>query len=66
MRKKFKIMYPSWYPADPSLAGKQYKGSGMIVMSSEGVFFEVLSDGFYTHVRKLSDVLPMYDVCWKD
>ena len=66
MRKKFKIMCLSRYPADPSLAGKQYKSSGMIVMNSEGVFFEVLSDGFCTHVQKLSEVLPKYDVCWKD
>ena len=66
MRKKFKIMYPSRNDADPSLAGKQHKGSGMVVMNSEGIFFEVTTDGWYTHIRKLSDVLPMYDVCWKD
>lgn len=66
MRKKFKIMYPSRYPADPSLAGKQYKSNGMIAMNSEGVFFEITFDGFYTHVQKLSEVLPKYDVCWKD
>lgn len=66
MRKKFKIMYPRWHEADPSLAGKQYKGSGMIVMNSGGVFYEIIFDGFYTHVRHLSEVLPKYDVCWKD
>ena len=66
MRKKFKIMYPRWHEPDPSLSGKQYKSGGMIVMNSGGVFFEVLSDGYYTHVRHLSEVLPKYDVCWKD
>jgi len=66
MRKKFKIMYPVRYEADPSLSGKQYESSGMVFMNSEGVFFEIITDGFYTHIRKLSDVLPIYDVCWKD
>jgi len=66
MRKKFKIMYPRRYDPDPTLSGKQYKGKGMVVMNSEGVFFEVTFDGFYTHIQKLSEVLPKYDVCWKN
>ena len=40
MRKEFKIMYLSRYEADPSLAGKQYKSSGMIAMNIEGVFLK--------------------------
>jgi len=66
MRKKFKIMYPKWHEPDPSLSGKPYKSSGMVVMNSGGVFYEITFDGFYTHVQKLSEVLPKYDVCWKD
>jgi len=59
-------MYPNQYEADPSLSGKQYKSGGMIVMNSGGVFFEITFDGFYTHVQKLSEVLPKYDVSWKE
>lgn len=57
-RRKFKVF----------VDGKQYKPSGkkMVVCTSGGVFLIIDSDGFYTYVRKLSDVLPYYDIKWSD
>lgn len=59
-RKKFEII-------DPETDEKYKIDSGeMIVMNTAGVFFLVGGMGdYYTGIRKLSDVLPKYDVVWK-
>lgn len=62
-RKKFKVLYPMDH-YDPELRGKPYKTSGknMIVMNQSGVFFVYSHDPYYPSIRKLSDILPRYDV----
>lgn len=59
-RKKFEII-------DPETDEKYKIDSGeMVVMNTAGVFFLVGGMGdYYTGIRKLSDVLPKYDVVWK-
>lgn len=59
-RKKFEII-------DPETDEKYKLESGeMIVMNTAGVFFLLGGmDDYYTGIRKLSDVLPKYDVVWK-
>lgn len=59
-RKKFEII-------DPETDEKYKLESGeMVVMNASGVFFLVVGmDDYYTAIRKLSDVLPKYDVVWK-
>tara|TARA_R110000851_G_scaffold167454_4_gene313096 strand:+ start:108 stop:311 length:204 start_codon:yes stop_codon:yes gene_type:complete len=67
MRKKFKIMIP----ADHSYVGgekaKPYiaPAGHMIVMNTGGVIFVVNMDSYYMSIKKLSDVLPKYDIVWK-
>ncbi len=67
MRKKFKILYPRDH-YDEEKRGKKYKPpeGKMLVMNSDGVFFVYSNDTFYPSIKKLSDVLPRYDVEWKD
>ena len=67
MRKKFKILYPADY-YDETKRGKKYKpvDGKMIVMNSDGVFFLYDTAPFYPSIKKLSKVLPQYDVEWKD
>lgn len=67
MRKKFKIMYPSYHP-DPDKAGKPYKPpeNCMVVMNGSGVFFLYDNEPYYPSIRKLSKVLPSYDVVWNE
>lgn len=67
MRKKFKIMYPEDYP-DVSKAGTQYKPAKdcMVVMNGGGTFFLYNNEPYYPSIRKLSKVLPKYDVVWKE
>lgn len=66
MKKKFKIMYPEDY-WDKDKAGKPYLpgANKFVVMTGGGVFLLVDSSDYYTHVRKLSEVLHKYDVVWK-
>lgn len=65
-RQKFKIMYPSDHPEEDK-QGTQYKppSKSMIVMNSDGVFFVFSGGDYYPSIKKLSDVLPKYDVVWK-
>lgn len=67
MKKKFKIMYPddTFYPEEKR--GKPYKPEAkhMVVMNGQGVFFLYSGEEYYPSIRKLSDVLPKYDVVWK-
>ena len=67
MRNKFKIMYPKDHPL-PELRGKPYKPpyGKMAVMNGGGVFFLYDSETHYPSIVKLSQVLPCYDVIWKE
>lgn len=67
MRKKFSIYYPKDHE-DPNLAGTKYKPktNKMVVMNNDGVFFLYTNERYYPYLEKLSDVLPKYDVIWKD
>ena len=67
MKKKFKIMYPEDYPL-PEKRGQPYKppAGKMLVMNNGGVFFLYDSEPYYPSIQKLSDVLPKYDVVWKE
>ncbi len=64
-RKKFQIRYPQDHP-DDSLCGEKYKPpeNCFVVMNGGGVFFLVNSDGWECYVKKLSDVIPKYNVVW--
>ena len=66
MKKKFKIMYPDDYYLDEK-RGKPYKPPSecMVVMNGGGVFFLYDGEQYYPSIKKLSDVLPKYDVVWK-
>ena len=66
MKKKFKIMYPDDYYLDEK-RGKPYKppSACMVVMNGGGVFFLYDGEQYYPSIKKLSDVLPKYDVVWK-
>lgn len=66
MRKKFKIMYPEDY-WDVEKRGKPYHppAKHFVAMSGGGVFFLIGTEQYYPSVRKLSEVLPKYDVVWK-
>lgn len=57
-RKKFKVF----------VDGVQWKPSGkkVVVSTSGGVFLIVDSDGFYTYVSKLSEILPYYEIKWSN
>lgn len=61
MRKKFKVI-------DASTGEKvKLKEGEMIVMNGDGVLFVVSGIGdYYTYIRRLSDVVPKYDVVWKE
>ena len=67
MRRKFKIMYPNDHP-DQDKRGKPYltKEKDMVVMNKQGIFFLFNGATYYPSIRKLSDVLPKYDVIWKE
>lgn len=67
MRMKFKILYPQDYH-DESKRGKQYKPppKHMVVMNSDGVFFEYCGEAYCPFIKKLCDVLPKYDVLWRE
>lgn len=66
MRTKFKIMYPDDY-YDSDKRGKPYHApaGSMVVMSNGGVFFLYNGEPYYPSIRKLSEVVPKYDVVWK-
>lgn len=66
-RCKFKIMYPSDHP-DPDKAGTKYKPpkNCMVVMSGSGTFFLYDGEPYFPSIRKLSKVLPKYDVVWEE
>lgn len=67
-RRKFKIMYPKDY-WDSDKAGKPYhpESGSMVVMNNGGVFFIIEGvNSYYRCIRKLSDILPKYDVVWND
>lgn len=60
MRKKFKII-----DASTGLPVKLQQGE-MLVMNDDGIFFKIGGIGdYYMGMRKLSDVIPQYDVVWK-
>jgi hypothetical protein len=66
-KRKFKILYPM----DDSYGDKRGKpfivqGKDMLVMNNRGIFFIFGTDGHNAGLRKLSDVLPKYDVVWCD
>ena len=65
MRKKFKIMYPQDHE-DEEKRGKPYKTlpMDMLVMNNSGIFFIYNNETYYPSIRKLSSVLPRYDVVW--
>lgn len=67
MRRKFKIMYPSDHH-ETEKQGKPYltTGKDMVLMNGSGVFFLYRHDDYSTFVRRLSEVLPKYDVIWKE
>ncbi len=67
MRRKFKIFYPADHP-EVEKRGKQYKAKGkdMLVMNNSGIFFLFNGADYYPSIRKLSNVLPKYDVVWED
>ena len=67
MRKKFKIMHPKDYH-DPSKAGQPYRppSKSMVVMNNAGTFFLFNGEQYYPSIQKLSNVLPKYDVIWKE
>ena len=61
MRKKFKVVYPQGHEK----AGQRFKREGcFVVMTDDGIFLLVDKSDYYTHVTKLSSVLPEYDVIW--
>lgn len=58
MRKKFTI-YQNGVKYKP-------KDGCMLVMNSDGVFFEISGmNDYYLGLRKLSDIIGKYDVVWK-
>lgn len=57
MRKKFTIY-------QNGVKYKPQKGSS-VVMNSEGLFFLVYQEDFYTYTKKLHEVIGNYDVVWK-
>lgn len=65
-KPKFKIMYPEDHPL-PEKRGKPYKPpeGKMVVMNGGGVFFLYDTEPYCQSIRKLSSVLPKYDVVWK-
>ncbi len=65
MRKKFKIMYSQDH-YEVEKRGKSYipPAKGMVVMNNRGVFFLFIGEEYYPSIRKLSDILPKYDVVW--
>lgn len=65
MRKKFVIKYPKDH-FDEEKRGKKYKPpeGHMVVMNTDGVFFLYNHALFYPSIKKLSKVLPRYDVEW--
>lgn len=68
MKRKFKIYYLSDH-ADPLLAGTKYKPpeDHMVVMSGDGVFFLICGvNDYYPNIKRLSQVLPKWDVVWND
>ena len=67
MRAKFEIRYPTDHE-DVELRGKKYKckEKDMVVMNSSGIFFVYNGEPYYPSIRKLSDVLPKYDVVWRE
>lgn len=66
VRKKFKIMYPDDHH-DVKKQGKPYMPPPkcMVVMNTSGIFFLYNGEQYYPSIKKLSDVLPKYDVIWK-
>lgn len=66
MKKKFYIKYSEDHPL-PEKRGQPYKPPSqcMVVMNSSGVFFLYNGEPYYPSIRKLSDVLPKFDVVWK-
>jgi hypothetical protein len=66
MRKKFKILYPNDYFDETKRGTKYDPGPGkMIIMNTDGIFFVYDNTMFYPSIKKLSKVLPKYDVTWK-
>ena len=67
IKPKFKIMYPQDHH-DESKRGQPFKPASkeMVVMNGGGVFFLFNGEDYYPSIRKLSSVLPRYDVVWKE
>lgn len=67
MRTTFSILYPADHP-DKTKARTKYtpEKNAMVVMNSQGVFFIYYNYDYYPSIRKLSEVLPKYDVLWND
>ena len=66
-KQKFKIMYPQEHH-DASKRGQPFKPASkeMVVMNGGGVFFLFNGEVYYPSIRKLSLVLPRYDVVWEE
>lgn len=66
-RKKFKIMIPESHASTGYEKAKPYiaPAGHMIVMNTGGVVFLVDMDSYYMGIKKLSSVLPKYDIVWK-
>ena len=60
-------MYPKDH-YDVSKRGQPFKPASkeMVVMNGGGVFFLFNGEEYYPSIRKLSSVLPKYDVIWKE
>ena len=66
MRNKFKIYYPEDHP-DPEKAGKVFDPQGsytMVVMNPDGIFYLYYTEYFRPTFKKLSTILPKYEVVW--
>lgn len=64
MKKKFKIIDTS--TGVPKGTQLKLREKEMLVMNDQGIFFVVVGMlGYDCHVKRLSDVCPVFEVVWK-